>query len=89
MAATKKNAEIAEEKKSIAEQIIIVNELICDACKRVPKAILAGHHQMAVEWKDLAEKNAGQSSVPRRGSLRSFREKLAAKQATLKKLKAE
>ncbi len=56
MAATKKALAIRAQKNALRAQVAAMNESLKAACSRVPESIVNGSHQVAVAWRDQAEK---------------------------------
>lgn len=56
MAVTKKAKQIRLHKATLLDQIADLNAQLLAATKVVPKQVRSGSHNVAVEWKALAEK---------------------------------
>lgn len=88
MAETKKARQIREHKLTLMDVIAELNGQLHYATKTVPQAVRAGSHNVAVEWKELAEKVAAGLGL---GSLKLTTKKLehlvSKRQAMLKKLR--
>ncbi len=90
MAITKKAIKIQQEKAVIRSEIEQVNSLLRTESGRVPKVVLAGPHQMAVDWKDLAEKAHRISGTGSENfSVQSLRRLLAKRNQMLSELRGE
>ncbi len=59
MAETTKAKEIRAHKEILRATIVDLNNALREVTNSVPSAVRAGSHQMAVEWKELAEKVHG------------------------------
>lgn len=58
MAATKKNLAVRAQKDALRAEINQLNDSLKAAVSRVPAAVINGSHQVAVAWKEQAEKVA-------------------------------